>query len=258
MNEEYGKDTDRDFVFPPRYDVREFDEGDESNFYYGKSIHVPEMVHCYRYLESRVAKLRKENKGWDSYPKLFLSGAWYQVALHSIREKNSSYAYRGYIQINPLDLPFFVSTLTKLIGERLIQGKRTEFKISLNPSSMVLPKNKSGQRFRKEHLDKVGHYNVSPSDSGIIVIYGEDIEETKEILRELSQVQGMQHIDARQKAAVSNLEEKKEPLGKGRIAIDGNDFSCMSYNLEPGHWDDQLDDSYSPEKRAKFVFKNRV
>ena len=190
--------------------------------YYNTEIFVEKVAQEIIALRNIITNLRTLGKGFDGEVST-MSGSWYHVCFGWLRGSESE-PYRGYLQIPPQDLPYTLYNLTKLAIDRLRKNLRTEYKILV-----------CSNQVRKD----VGHYSISAHDTGIIVFYGESLNEIKDIFRMMVMALDMEVLESRQSIAALKHDEV-EPRGTVQYSRDdGTKFQCMSYNLEPGHADVQ-------------------
>lgn len=241
----------------------------DQNLLKNRRIYLPPLVFNTRpYIESEVNpkqlfSSKEAIKSYDladAYSKLFdlvqthrpnafegyvntRSGFYYQVTFGRLRKRTDEFrrktdAFRGYIQIHPLDIPRAIKILSEIAIIRLANNKRTEFKVMLGTNPSLSQKYEPKTKLNKTDLEAIGIYNnISPSDAEL-VIYGENTLEVTELLHEIDAHTDWQTINGRFIEAIGSLTEKFIPRGRLPYIGSNGEILSLSYNDQPGNYED--------------------
>ncbi len=136
-----------------------------------------------------------------------------------------AFLYRGYLQVEPEDIPLAVEILLRVGKEREKQGKATNFKwlIGVMKSSDTV-------------ADLTGNYRILSDQDPRVAIYSETKEEVEEILRELADQPEWTLIEQKRlsrtparRAGVQSLNHK------------GREWRTLNYNPEVGFSENELE-----------------
>ncbi|MBI3069768.1 MAG: protein kinase [Candidatus Levybacteria bacterium] len=193
---------------------------------------------------SEFDKLFDKNVAFVSNPYTTLPHMlWQEVIYGPKRIKNGDNCFRGYLMVEPENMDLVLIGLRKLAEKRQKEGKRTDFKWLLASDKEV---SKTGTRI--DNL--IGSYpELKPTD-GRIVIYGDALDEVKEILAGIATDPWWQEVEQHRVAKFGGLPENapRRPGTNSFVDASGKEWRTLNYNDKPGYSEDEAAD---PDWRAK-------
>lgn len=173
---------------------------------------------------------------------------WQGVRYGPEHVKDSDNSYRGYLMVEAEDIPGALNAVARIARERKAQGKTTEFKwlVMTHP-----PFQDPGEwaPFVKD-VQNFGAYTGLDARDPRIVIYGDSVDEVKEILTDLSQQAEWHGIEGRRNQAFGGRPAPRRPGTNAFIeqARGGREWRSLNYNEKPGYSEAEASD---PEWRSR-------
>ena len=159
---------------------------------------------------------------------------WQEVTYGPSRTLNSDNCYRGYLMIEPEDMPKVLPILIQLGEQRKAGGKRLDFKWLKRTFSY------SGTATK---ITNIGQYQeLNPTDPRI-AIYGDTQEEVQEILATLANNPEWQSIESKRTNKFGGTERTPRRPGTNAVIINGTEYRSLNYNDKPGYSEDEAQDT---------------
>jgi hypothetical protein len=158
-----------------------------------------------------------------------------------------SHTYRGYLQVDPEQMPQAVECLSELARQREAQGKSTEFKFCFCNFSLA---NSGFMRMYRAEIETkqqlsaniVGHYDNRQADRPLIALYGRDLAQILEILDGLSRSPAWARIEAERSS------NARREGSNAYIDRNGREWRSLCFNRQPGCAEDFI--AQHPDWRA--------
>lgn len=161
---------------------------------------------------------------------------WQFVDYYPKRPTDYYDSTRGYLMVEPDDIPTAARIVDKVYQERKAAGKRGKFKWLMMKTAPILFTDDWWQRTHRDNL--LGSFvDLAPSDPRL-VLYEYSTEDIQEILTELAASREWGELEAHRRAT---FPEVIPPIRGTDIFIDSdnNSWYSLSFNQKPGHFKDQ-------------------
>ncbi|MBI2596082.1 hypothetical protein HYW46_05110 [Candidatus Daviesbacteria bacterium] len=179
---------------------------------------------------------REQENGEAKLSKVYPTGGkflWQEVTYGPDRRLDGDHCFRGYLMIEPEDMPKVLSILTRVGRARKTQGKSLDFKWLLNTWDKTYNYDPSN----------VGRYALEPTDPRI-ALYADSTQQIREVLSVLAANPEWQAIEQRRIDKMGGRLENapRRPGTNAYIDTTGREWRSLNFNDQPGYSEDEAHD----------------
>lgn len=151
--------------------------------------------------------------------------------------------FRGYVQVEPYQLPRVITILKEIAKERLVSGKPTCFKFLASKQAKILRDPKP-----------LGNYENLGSDEPVLAIYGDDFETVQEVLISLAdrpEWDGIENERTQAEQGRGKLIARRRE-GTSAFSHKGREYRTLNFNFKRGTAERFLK-IYGPDWRSNVI-----
>lgn len=169
---------------------------------------------------------------------------WQQVRYGEAHLEKGEGRYRGYLMVEPENIPLALAILSSRAEGRKLQGKTTEFKWLLKTEDEDWVDKALEGKFTPKDL---GEYQLLAPEDPRIVIYADTVDEVKEILKLLAENPQWQGIEDRRRAKFGGNPPRR-PGTNSFIDEKSLEWKSLNWNDQRGYSENEARD---PNWRVK-------
>src|SRR3989344_4999642 len=163
---------------------------------------------------------------------------WQSVLYGSEQLRDSDNSFRGYLMIDSQDIPQAMNLLMRVATQRVLEGKRTHFKWLQSIHPINSP---DYLKFIQDDKNLGTYTGLNPTEP-TIALYGDRLEEVREILESLAQIPEWQTIEAHRAAAFGGAEHAPRRPGTNILIVNGQEYRSLNFNDQPGYSEEEAQD----------------